>query len=47
MIPKEKILPTVLIVVDFLSAVGYIPTGNWRMIGYWIAAGCLTYFVTW
>lgn len=47
MIPREKILPTVLIVIDILAAMGYLPTGEWRRVVYWIAAGCLTYVVTW
>jgi hypothetical protein len=46
-IPKEKILPTVLIIIDVLAACGYIPTGDWRRIAYWLAAGLLTYTVTW
>lgn len=43
----EKILPTVLIVIDVCAAVGYVPTGQWRMVVYWIAAAVLTYTVTW
>ena len=44
--PKEKIFPTILIVLDVAAAMGYIPTGEWRKIIYWIAAGLLTYCVT-
>lgn len=44
---REQILPTVLIVIDILAAVGYIPTGEWRKILYWGAAAVLTYSVTW
>ena len=45
--PKEKILPTVLIIIDICAAVGYLPTGNWRMVVYWAAAATLTTMVTW
>lgn len=44
---REKILPTVLIVIDILAAIGYIPIGDWRRVVYWVAAGILTYTVTW
>ena len=42
-----RVLPTVLIVIDVLAAVGYIPTGDWRRVVYWLAAAALTYTVTW
>lgn len=44
---REQIIPTVLIVIDVLAALGYIPTGEWRRVVYWLAAGTLTYVVTW
>lgn len=44
---REQILPTVLIVIDVLAAIGYLPTGEWRRVVYWLAAGTLTYVVTW
>jgi uncharacterized membrane protein len=44
---KEQILPTVLIVIDVCAALGYIPSGNWRMIVYWLSAATLTTMVTW
>jgi hypothetical protein len=44
---KEKILPTVLIIIDILAALWYIPTGDWRRVVYWMAAGILTFTVTW
>jgi len=47
MIPREKILPTVLIVIDIAAALAYIPTGEWRRVVYWLAAACLTTVVTW
>ena len=46
-IPREKILPTVLIIINVLAACCYIPTGEWRRVVYWMAAGILTYTVTW
>jgi len=45
--PREKILPTVLIIIDVCAAIGYIPAGEWRRIVYWLAAALLTYTVTW
>jgi len=42
-----RVLPTVLIVIDVLAAIGYIPTGDWRRVVYWLAAAALTYTVTW
>lgn len=45
--PKEKIFPTVLMILDFLAAVPYIMNHDLRMSVYWIAAGVLTLSVTW
>ena len=42
-----RILPTVLIVIDVMAALAYIPTGDWRRVAYWLAAGVLTAVVTW
>jgi len=42
----EKVLPTVLIVIDIAAAAGYIPTGEWRRMVYWLAAATLTFVVT-
>ncbi len=44
---NPKVLPTVLIVIDILAAVYYVPTGDWRKVVYWLAAGVLSYVVTW
>lgn len=44
---KEKILPTLLILIDIGAAIGYIPTGDYRRVIYWIAAAVLTTVVTW
>ena len=43
----EKILPTILMLLDFGAAVPYIFKGNLRMSVYWIAAGTLTLALTW
>lgn len=42
-----RVLPTILIVIDVLAAIGYIPTGDWRRVVYWLAAAALTWTVTW
>ena len=47
MIPREKILPSVMILIDIVAAIGYIPTGDWRKILYWLFAAGLTTVVTW
>ena len=41
---KEKIFPTILMILDILAAIGYI--GEWRKVVYWISAAALTYVVT-
>lgn len=43
----EKIFPTILIVLDVLSAVPYAVKSDMKMTVYWLAAGLLTYSVTW
>ena len=50
----EKIFPTVLMALDFCAAVPYfcaaVPyavKGDMKMLVYWIAAGVLTFSVTW
>ncbi|MBI9017346.1 MAG: hypothetical protein JEZ07_08820 [Phycisphaerae bacterium] len=43
----EKLFPTILIVLDICAAVGYLPSHNWRMVVYWLAAAILTTCVTW
>jgi hypothetical protein len=42
----EKLFPT-LIVLDVLSAVPYAVKSDMKMTVYWLAAGLLTYSVTW
>lgn len=46
---NPKILPTVLIVIDVLAAMGYAIDGGfaeWRKVVYWLAAAALTFVVT-
>ena len=43
---KEKLFPTLLIILDLCAAIGYIPSGDWRRVIYWLAAAILTYTVT-
>lgn len=43
----EKILPTILMLLDFGAAVPYLFKGNLRMTVYWLAAGTLTLSLTW
>jgi hypothetical protein len=41
---KEKLFPTLLIILDICAAVGYF--GDWRKVIYWLAAAVLTFCVT-
>lgn len=41
-----KIFPTILIVLDVLAALAYVPAADWRKVVYWLAAAALTYVVT-
>ena len=43
----SKIFPTILIILDICAAIGYIPTGDWRKVFYWLAAGVIAAMVTW
>lgn len=43
----QRIFPTLLIVLSVCAAVGYVPTGDWRKVVYWLAAATLTAVVTW
>lgn len=45
--PKEKIFPTILIILDVASAMPYIAKCDLRMSVYWLAAAVLTLSVTW
>jgi hypothetical protein len=43
---SKLIFPTILIILDVCAAVGYAPSGDWKKVVYWIAAGTLTAMVT-
>lgn len=45
-IKVTAIFPTVLIVLDVAAACGYLSTGDWRRVVYWLAAAVLTVTVT-
>jgi hypothetical protein len=44
---NQKIFPTILIILDIAAAIGYLPTGDYRKVIYWLAAAVLTTVVTW
>ena len=41
-----KPFPTILIIIDVLAAIAYIPSGDWRHVVYWLSAAVLTVTVT-
>lgn len=43
---RAQYLPTLLIAIDLGAALVCGVDGDWRKVGYWIAAGVLTYVVT-
>jgi hypothetical protein len=43
----EKLFPTLLVILDICAAIGYIPSGDWRRVIYWLGAATLTMCVTW
>jgi len=43
---SPKLFPTILIILDLLAAIGYIPAHDWRKVIYWIAAAVLTFVIT-
>ena len=42
-----RLFPTILIGLDLLAALVYVPGGDWRKVVYWVAAAVLTFVVTW
>ena len=44
---NPKILPTVMMVLQFLAAIPYAIKGDAKMTVYWIAACVLTLALTW
>jgi hypothetical protein len=45
-IPPEKILPTVLIIIDIMAGIVYLTQANYRKAIYWLSAAVLTAAVT-
>ncbi len=43
----HKLFPPLLTILDVCAAVGYLPTGDWRKVIYWLAAATLTAVITW
>ncbi len=43
----QKLFPTLLVLLSVCAAIGYVPTGDWRRVIYWLAAAVLTAVVTW
>jgi len=43
----HKVFPTLLIILNVCAAAGYLPTGDWRRVIYWLAAATLTTVITW
>lgn len=41
-----RILPTILIIIDFMAAVIYMSHGDVKKAIYWVSAGVLTITVT-
>lgn len=42
-----RVFPTILIILDLISAIPYAFKGDIRHAVYWVAAGVLTLTVTW
>jgi len=40
---SEKILPTILIIIDVCASIPYGMQGDWARFTYWISAAVLTY----
>lgn len=43
---NPKLFPTILIILSVLAALSYIPSQDWRHVGYWTAAAILNICVT-
>jgi hypothetical protein len=43
----QRLFPTLLVLLSVCAAIGYVPTGDWRRVIYWLAAAVLTAVVTW
>lgn len=42
----KHIFPIILIVLRLFAGIFYIPSGDWRMVVYWLAAAVLNVTVT-
>jgi len=42
----EKLLPTILMIIDIFASIPYGLNGDWRKCIYWLAAATLTFCVT-
>lgn len=43
---SRYLFPAILILLQLGAAIGYIPSGDWRMVVYWFAAAVLNVAVT-
>ena len=43
---NPKFFPTILIILDVCAAIGYVNSGDYRKVVYWLAAAVLTASVT-
>lgn len=43
----QRLFPALLVLLSVCAAIGYVPTGGWRRVIYWLAAAVLTAVVTW
>lgn len=43
---SRYLFPAILILLQLGAAIGYIPSGDWRMAVYWFAAAVLNVAVT-
>jgi hypothetical protein len=43
----QRLFPTLMVLLSVCAAIGYVPTGDWRRVIYWLAAAVLTAVVTW
>jgi len=43
---RQQIFPAILILLDIGAAIGYLCVSDWRKVGYWLAAACLTFFIS-
>jgi hypothetical protein len=44
--PRQMMLPSVMIALSLAAAIVSFVSGDWRRGGYWLAAAAITFFVT-